>query len=69
MVETIHDKILMLKNEENHNWLQMQKIAKEIIESSKSYNFNEIVSCLSKHIPSLENKIEKNPLDKIITKK
>ena len=69
MVETIHDKILMLKNEENHNWLQMQKIALEIIESSKSYNFNEIASCLSKHIPSLENKIEKNPLDKIITNK
>jgi len=67
LIETIHDKILMLKNEEHHNWLQMREIAFEIVESSKSYNFDKIVTCLSKHIPSLRNKIEENPLDKIIT--
>ncbi len=68
MLETIHDKILMLKNEEKYNWIKMQKIALEIVESSRSYNYNEIFNILSKHIPSLTKKIEKNPLDKIISK-
>ncbi len=55
MVETIHDKIFMLKNEKNTSWLQMVDIVSDIIQSSKSYNFNEIYKSLSKYIPSLRS--------------
>ncbi len=54
MVETIHDKIFMLKNEKNISWPQMIDIASEIIRSTKSYNFNDIYKSLSKYIPSLK---------------
>tara|TARA_Y100000741_G_scaffold92303_1_gene68433 strand:- start:8386 stop:10281 length:1896 start_codon:yes stop_codon:yes gene_type:complete len=67
MVETIHDKILMLKNQERYSWLQTHKIALEIVESSKSYNFNEIFDILSKYIPSLKNKKQENLSNKIKT--
>jgi len=67
MVETIHDKILMLKNQERYSWLQTHKIALEIVESSKSYNFSEIFYILSKHIPSLKNKKQENLSNKIKT--
>jgi len=65
MVETIHDKILMLKNDEKTNWIQMNEIALEIIESTKSYNFKEIYKTLSKYIPSLNNQLLRNSPDKI----
>ncbi len=55
MVETIHEKIFMLKNEKNISWPQMMDIVSEIIKSSKSYNFNEIFKSLSKYIPSLKS--------------
>ncbi len=55
MVETIHDKIFMLKNEKNFSWPQMIDIASDIVQSSKSYNFNNIYESLSKYIPSLKS--------------
>ena len=55
MVETIHDKIFMLKNEKNISWPQMMEIASDIIESSKSYNYKEIFKSLSNYIPSLKS--------------
>ena len=55
MVETIHDKIFMLKNEKNISWPQMIDITSEIIQSTKSYNFNDIFKSLSKYIPSLKS--------------
>jgi FlaA1/EpsC-like NDP-sugar epimerase len=55
MVETIHGKIFMLKNEKNISWTQMLDIANDIIQTSKSYNFNKIFHSLSSHIPSLKS--------------
>lgn len=69
MVETIHDKIFMLKNEKNISWPQMIDITTDIIESSKSYNFNEIFKSLSNYIPSLKSDSSINKSDKVLKNK
>ena len=66
MVETIHEKIFMLKNEKNISWPQMIDITTDIIESSKSYNFNEIFRSLSNYIPSLKSDSLINEPEKVI---
>ena len=54
MVETIHDKIFMVKNQKNESWNDILEKADEIIESSKSYNHNKILNTLTKHFPSIK---------------
>ena len=55
MVDTIHDKIFMVKNQKNESWNDILEKADEIIESSKSYNHNKILNTLTKHFPSIKS--------------
>ena len=54
MVDTIHDKIFMVKNQKKESWNDILEKADEIIESSKSYNHNKILNTLTKHFPSIK---------------
>ena len=55
MVDTIHDKIFMVKNQKKESWNDILEKADEIIESSKSYNHNKIHNTLTKHFPSIKS--------------
>jgi FlaA1/EpsC-like NDP-sugar epimerase len=51
IMDTSHEKILMMKNGNGHNWDQLLLNVSEITNSAKSYNINKVVAALKNFIP------------------
>jgi len=51
VMETNHEKILMMKNDTGNNWEQLLLNVNKITNSAKSYNINKVVQALENFIP------------------
>ena len=51
IIDTGHDKILMMKNGNGQNWDYLLENVSEVINSAKTYNINKVTDELKKFIP------------------
>ena len=60
IIETNHEKIMMMKNGSGHNWDQIMEDVSKIVESVKSYDSAQIILTLKNFIPEYSPAINYN---------
>ncbi len=56
IIKTSHEKIMMMKSDDEENWLDVYRHASSIIESAKSYNIKAITQEIDKYVPNHNSK-------------